>query len=258
MKKISLSPGTIYLILSWVGAGVHGKILYLMMLFPSPNPKPKKCSKPPLNKEDWTPSVCYAHWQEPAEHVQKYLLLPQGQEVWPWLPSKLRPIFPSNTHLFSNQSLKCVGQLASRISNIKLCHIVISNHSIYRFIFSKNVKDTVIQHNSSFSFLLSTSLKRNSRSRIHSEVWLPSEGSRSLTVHQSKVCRPRATLARTFKCGRSRGLCPLEAKWIWSVQAELPHPRQSAPRPSPWGTRKCPPSMPQTFGVLLNHNGSWH
>lgn len=84
--------------------------------------------------------MCYAHWQEPAEHVQKYLLLPQGQEVWPWLPSRLRPIFPSYIHLFSNQSLKCVGQLASRISNIKLCHIVISNHSIYRFIFSKKCK----------------------------------------------------------------------------------------------------------------------
>lgn len=129
----------------------------------------------------------------------------------------------------------------------------ISNHSIYSFIFSKkNVKDTVIQHNSSFSFLLSTFLKRNSRSRAHSETWLPSERSRSLTVHQSRVCLPRAMLTRTFKCGRSWGLCPLEAKWIWVSRPNFP-----SQHPAPWGPGNAL-SMLQAFGVLLNHNGSWH
>lgn len=156
-EKNNLSPVAIYLILSWVGAGVLGKILCLKMLFPSPNPKPKKYSKPPLDKEDWTPSMCYTHWQEPAERVQKYLFLPQGQGGETLTPFD-KTHFPSYTHLFSNQSLKCVGQLASRISNIKLCHIVfqITLFTVLSFQ-KKNVKDTVIQHNSSFSFLLSIS-----------------------------------------------------------------------------------------------------
>lgn len=158
----------------------------------------------------------------------------KAREGWPWLPST-RPIFPSYTHLFSNQSLKCVGQLASRISNIKLCHIVFQITLFTVLSFQKNVKDTVIQHNSSFSFLLSTSLKRNSRSRTHYEAWLPLEGSGSLTVHQSRVHLPRATLARTFKCGRSWGLCPLEAKWIWVSRPNFPTQGSLPQDPAPWG-----------------------
>lgn len=101
----------------------------------------------------------------------------KAREVRRWLPSRLRPIFPSYTYLFSNQSLKCMEQLALRISNIKLYHIVFQITLFTGLSFQKkNVKDTVIQHNSSFPFLLSISLKRNSRSRIHSEVWLPLEG----------------------------------------------------------------------------------
>lgn len=79
--------------------------------------------------------------------------------------------------LVQQSKLKMYGATSFKNIKYKTLPYSISNHSIYRFIFSKkNVKDTVIQHNSSFSFLLSTSLKRNSRSRIHPEVWLPLEG----------------------------------------------------------------------------------
>lgn len=102
----------------------------------------------------------------------------------------------------------------------------ISNHSIYKFIFSKRkVKDTVIQHNSSFSFLLSTSLKRNSRSGKHSGVMLPTrEGSwgawQSNTSLES-VC-PESLLQGHSNVEDTGNSVPLKTKWMWNVQTQPP------------------------------------
>lgn len=183
------------------------------MLFPSPNPKPKKCSKPPLDKEDDTINVLcpLTRASRACAEIPSPSSRPGGMTLTP---------FETETHLpflytlVQQSKLKMCGETSFK--NIKYKTLPYSYFkSLYLqvYLFKKNVKDTVIQHNSSFSFLLSTSLKRNPKSRTHSsEVRLPSEGCGSLRVHQAKVCLPRATLARTFKRGRSRGLCPLEAK----------------------------------------------
>lgn len=137
MKKINLSPGPIYLILSWAGAGGLGKILYLKMLFPSPNPKPKKCLKSSLDKEDWTPLMCYAHWQKPAERVQKHLLLPQGQGGTTLTPFEIETHLSLLYILVQQSKLKMYGATSFKNIKYKTLPYSISNHSIYRFIFSK-------------------------------------------------------------------------------------------------------------------------
>lgn len=201
-----------------------------------------------------------AHHQEPAQSGWKSLLLPGGQRGQPWLSSALRPLSPSCTHLFSNQSLRNI--------KYKTLPYSISNHSIYKFIFSKKkkkVKDTVIQHNSSFPFLLERSLKRHSRSRKHSGMVLPSRGvprerdsPLTLEFAQNRSCRDIQTW-------EILGLSSLEAKWPRHVQAILP-PQGGLPQgPAPPGSGNSlsqevpmPPSMAQWYSALLNHHGLWY
>lgn len=169
----------------------------------------------------WIKKTERRRWAMPTnknqqKSTQTHLLFPQGHRGVALTRVSLGSGLSSYTLLFSHRRSMCG---ASSFKNIKYKTLPysISNHSIYKFIFSKkkNVKDTVIQHNSSFSFLLWTSLKRNFRSRKESGARLPSRGAPGeLTVHQCGVFLPRVTLARTFKCGRSGELCSSEAKWI--------------------------------------------
>lgn len=156
------------------------------------------------------------------------------------------------------------GATSLKIIKYKTLPYNISNHSIYKFISSKKkkVKDTVIQHNSSFSFLLSTSLKRNSRSRKHSGETLPTWGAPEELKSPSSVW---GLSAQSHSC---------KDIWMWKIlgtlflwrPSECETSRSNFPTsgylpqdPAPSGPGNflsqkvpIPPSMPQPFGVLLN------
>lgn len=105
------------------------------------------------------------------------------------------------------------GATSLKIIKYKTLPYNISNHSIYKFISSKKkkkkVKDTVIQHNSSFSFHLSTSLKRNSRSGKHSGETLPTWGAPGELKSPSSVW---SLSAQSHSC---------KDIWMWKILGTL-------------------------------------
>lgn len=177
----------------------------------------------------------HVHQQEPAEEhadTSSPSSRPQGSgldSLQPWLLSLLLYT------LVQQSKISVCG--ASSFKNIKYKTLPysISNHSIYKFIFSKKkkkVKDTVIQHNSSFSFLLWTSLKRNFRSRKESGARLPSRGAPgeldspsvwrfSAQSHSGKDIQRWKILGTLFFGGQVN----------WNIQADR---RQASTRPIPF------------------------
>lgn len=164
----------------------------------------------------------------------------KARERWPGLSSASPPLSPSCTQLFSNQSLNVWSTSFKDIKYKTLPYSIISNHSIYKFIFSKKKKCKRYSNSTQFKFFFSclNFPKEEFQKRTLEQGYCPKGLLGSSTVHQFGVGLSRVTLARTFKCRRSWGLCSLEAKWIWNVRAELPHLRQSSTRPSPFRTRK--------------------
>lgn len=112
--------------------------------------------------------------------------------------------------------LKCVEQLALRISNIKLCHTVLFQITLFTSLsFQKKKKKSKRYSNSTqFKFFFSclNFPKEEFQKHTLEQGCCPKRLLGSSTVRRLGVCLSRVTLARTFKCGRSWGLCSLEAK----------------------------------------------
>lgn len=138
--------------------------------------------------------------------------------------------------------LKCVKQLAYRISNIKLCHIVFQITLFTRLSFQKK-KSKRYSNSTQFKFFFSSLKFPQEEFQKQDTLWnnatiprgscpgeLDSPSLRSLSA-QNHSCKD----IQVWKYWDS---LLWKAKWIWNVQAKLPHPRQSSTWPSPFWTRK--------------------
>ena len=85
--------------------------------------------------------MCYVHQQEPAGHVQTHPLLPQGHRRMT-LTLSLQSRFLALPLIYTCSAIKASMCGATGFKNIKYKTLPyrISNHSIYRFIFSKKCK----------------------------------------------------------------------------------------------------------------------
>lgn len=225
------------------------------MLFLSPNPRMlKNTCKIEKTKPLWSAAPINRSWQKAGTWA--YLLLPGQRAQWPWL-FHLAPFLSLWNTLIQQSQPKCE---ATSLKNIKYKTLPysVSNHSIYKFILKK--KDRKRYSNSTqFKFFFSSLEVPNGIPETgHFGAMLPSKGLLGrLTVYSC----PSYKKIHTWKIWR---LCSLEVKWIWNVQVELPHPRQSSTRPSPL-SRKFPflegihsiIHAPNS-GVFLNSNGLWY
>ena len=115
---------------------------------------------------------------------------------------------------------------ATSLKNIKYKTLPysISNHSIYKFIFSKKCKR--YSNSTQFKFFFSALKFPQEEFRKQDTLWntaaVPIGLPGSLTVPHFGVGLPRITLAGTFKCGNTGTL-------FLGSQVELKCPRQTSP-----------------------------
>lgn len=158
---------------------------------------------------------------------------------------------------------------ATSLKNIKYKTLPysISNHSIYKFIFSKKCKR--YSNSTQFKFFFSSLKFPREAFRKQDTLWnkaaIPEGLSGSLTVPHFGVGLPRITLAGTFKCGKYWDSLLWKPSGVemsrpnFPIQGGLPQdPAPSGPGNPLSQKVPIPPSMPQPCGILLNHNGLWY
>lgn len=186
----------------------------------------------------WIKKTERRRWAMPTnknqqKSTQTHLLLPQGHRGVALTRVSLGSGLSSYTLLFSHRRSMCG---ASSFKNIKYKTLPysISNHSIYKFIFSKKKKCKRYSNSTQFKFFFSSlnfpKEEFQKQERVWSKAAIP-RGSRG--AHSPSVWRfsAQSHSGKDIQVWKIRGTLFFGGQVNWNIQAER---RQASTRPSPF------------------------